>query len=447
MRRIVLAALVAVIAASSAAAAAAPGPFVTVYSRDLGFVRETRTLAKGFFGNTARLEDVSTRLDFSSVRVVPSVGRVTRLAYRWDVASGDAMIERAVGQNVRVLSREHQVAEGMLLSADGSWLVLRTADGLATLNRASVDAVQLAGVPSSFSLKPAIELELDGTKGATSAELSYLTGGLSWNAEHMLVRTGETSAVWSTRVIIENTTGRDYVDAVVKLVAGEPARASAPMPKPAPMMMRAMDAMVAGAAPEMTEASFSEYHLYTLNAPATLRDRESQSLLMIDPRPIAVTPRYLYRGGDSQGVLAQLELVNSAKAGPGVPLPAGRVRTFETDASGAMQFTGERNVAHTPVDEKLTIDVGYAFDVAAERRQTTETRPSDRERQYGMEIKLRNRKNVPVKVVVEEPVGGDVQLTQQSHPSVRKDANTVQWTVDVPVGKEIVLTYTARQRW
>ncbi len=450
MRRIALVVLATALAASAAGAVASPGPFVTLYSRDLGFVRETRTLGKGFLANTidvSRLEDVSTRLDFSSVRVVPASGRVTRLAYRWDVASGDAMIEHSVGERVRVLSREHQVAEGTLLSADGSWLVIRTEDGgLATLNRGSVDAVQMAGVPAAFSLKPTIEVALEGMKGSTPAELSYLTGGLSWNAEHLLVRTGETSAVWSTRVIVENATGRDYVNATVKLVAGEPSRASAPMPKPAPMLMRAMDAS-AGAEADMTEASFSEYHLYTLNAPATLRDRESQSLVMIDPRPVTVTPRYVVRGGDAQGVLAQLELVNSAKAGPGVPLPAGRVRTFELDDSGALQFTGERNVGHTAVDEKLTIDVGYAFDLAAERRQTTETRPSDRERQYGMEIKLRNRKNVPVKIVVEEPVGGDVAVTQQSHPSTRKDANTLQWTIDVPVGKEVVLTYTARQRW
>jgi hypothetical protein len=168
---------------------------------------------------------------------------------------------------------------------------------------------------------------------------------------------------------------------------------------------------------------------------------------MLDPHPVTLTPRYVYRNGDAQGVLAQLEIVNSAKAGPGVPLAAGRVRTFQADEAGALQFTGERTIAHTPVDEKLTIDVGYAFDVAAERKMTSETRPGDRERQYAMEIRLRNRKSVPVKVVVEESIGGDTQVLTQSAPSVRKDATTLQWTLDVPAGKETVLTYGARQHW
>jgi hypothetical protein len=100
-----------------------------VYSSDLGFVRESRALGTGTGRDTVRLENVSNRLDFSSVRLVPSAGRVTRLAYRWDTASGDAFVEKAIGERVRVVSRGNRVAEGVLVSADGSWLVLRGDDG------------------------------------------------------------------------------------------------------------------------------------------------------------------------------------------------------------------------------------------------------------------------------------------------------------------------------
>jgi hypothetical protein len=432
----------------AAPAAFAAGPFVTVYSHDLGFVREARTLEVRSAPDTLRLEDVSTRLDFSSVRLAPASGRVARLAWRWDVATGDGLIERALGQRVRVLSRENRVAEGTLLSADGNWLVVRADDGtLSAVSRTSLDGVQLARPANTLALKPAIEAVLEGARGAVAAELSYLTGGLSWSAEHTLVRTGEATGIWSTRVQVENTTGRDYVNATLKLVAGEPSRTAGYSPKtPMPMLMRAMDAS-AGEQAGMSEATFSEYHLYTIHGAATLRDRETQSLVMLEPRPITFTPRYLYRNGDAQGVLAQMEVVNSAKAGPGAPLAAGRVRTFQADEAGALQFIGERSIAHTPVDEKVTIDVGYAFDVAAERKLTSEKRPSPRERQFAMEIRLRNRKAVAVRVLVEEAIGGDTEVVAQSAPSVRKDAGTLQWTLEVPAGKETVLTYAARQTW
>jgi len=429
--------------------ARAAGPSVTVYSRDLGFVREARTLEARTGRDTLRLEGVSNRLDFSSVRLAPASGRVTRLAYRWDTASGEAFVEKAIGQRVRVVSRGDRVAEGLLVSADGGWLVLRADDGaVLTLSRAAVEEMRLAKAASSLSLRPAIEAVLEGAKGSTAAELSYLTGGLSWTAEHLLVRTGETSGTWSARVVVENTTGRAYEDAKLKLIAGEPARAGA---RPAPYEKMAMRTMAmsaeAGAGDALAEEAFADYHLYTLPGAATLRDRESQSLVMIEPRPVQIAPRYVYRGGDPRGVAVQLEMVNSAKAGAGAPLAAGRVRVFQADDDRDLQFTGETTVKHTAVDEKVTLETGHAFDLAAERRMLTDRRVSDREREFSVEVKLRNRKPGAVRIVVEEAVGGDVTVTAQSAPSTRKDANTLQWTLDVAPGKEAVLTYTARQRW
>jgi hypothetical protein len=213
-------------------------------------------------------------------------------------------------------------------------------------------------------------------------------------------------------------------------------------------MMRTM-AMSAesGESPAFKEAAFADYHLYTLPGTATLRDRESQSLVMIEPRAVKLAPRYVYRGGDPRGVALQLEMVNSAKEGAGAPLPAGRVRCFQPDDDRDLQFTGETTVKHTAVDEKVTLDLGHAFDLAAERKMTADRRVSDREREFSVEIKLRNRKPGAARIVVEESIGGDVQVTAQSAPSERKDANTMRWSLDVPAGKEVVLTYTARQRW
>jgi hypothetical protein len=374
-----------------AAVASAAGPAVTVYTRDLGFVRETRTLELAGGRDTVRLSDLPERLDFTSLRLVPAgAARVTRLAYRWDLASGDAFLENAVGKRVSVSSRGERMTEGTLVASDGSWLVVRTDDGaLSTLARGAVEAVRLATPAARLSLRPTLEAVLeDGKRGSAAAELSYLTGGLSWSAEHTVVRRGEREAVWSATVTVENSTGRDYVDATLKLVAGEPRRDQA---RPMPMMRAmAMDAetKMAGAA-DLSEESFSEYHLYTLGRPATLRGREQQSFTMIEPRTVKVTPRYVYRGGDARGVMSQMQIVDSKEAGLGLPLPGGRVRFYETDPAGAPQFTGESSIKHTPEGEKLTLEVGAAFDLAAERRDLYNKRISDREREYAVEIASR----------------------------------------------------------
>ena len=429
-------------------AAFAAGPKVTVYTRDLGFVRETRSLDMGGARDTVRIEDVPERLDFSSVRLAPAGdARVTRLAWRYDVASGDALIERALGRRVRITSRGERVTEGALVAADGSWLVVRGDDGAVhTVSRPALETLRLANPPSDMALRPALEAVLEGgKKGRLQAELSYLAGGLSWSAEHVCVRRGEAAATWSAGVTVRNETGRDFVDATLKLVAGEPRREH---PMPPPMPQARMEMMVTadkGAEDALSEQSFSEYHLYTLDHPATLRDRETQRLTMLEPRSIKVEPRYVVRGG--AGVRTQLEVRNDAASGLGVPLPGGRVRFYEADAAGDLQFTGETALAHTAAGEKLTLDVGQAFDLVAERKEMRHRRISDREREYAVEIQLRNRKKQDVTIVVEEGVAGDWEVMQKTHDFTRKDANTIEWKIPVAAGKEITVGYTVRVRY
>ena len=159
-----------------------------------------------------------------------------------------------------------------------------------------------------------------------------------------------------------------------------------------------------------------------------------------------MTPRYLYRAG-SMGVAAQVELTNTAAAGMGVPLPEGRVRFYEKDVQGELHFTGESRIRHTPEGEKLTLDVGTAFDLVAERREVYNKRISDREREYEVEIKLRNRKQSDVLIVVEENVASDHEVIRKSHEFTRKDASTLRFVVPVAAGKEAVLDYAVRVRW
>jgi hypothetical protein len=443
--------LSAALLAVSATAALAAGPSLTLYTSDLGLVKENRSVEFRGGSDTLRLEGVSNRLDPSSMRLLPSSGRLERLAYRWDVASGEGLLERSLGARVRIMSKNERVTEGTLLSADGAWIVVRAEDGsLVTLARDALQEVRLARPDASLTLRPAIEAVVDDTRrGNGSVDLFYLTGGLSWAAEHQLVRTGETTARWSSVVRVENTTGRAYTDAKVKLIAGNVAR-TVPAPPPHVMRTEAMSKMmdqVGNAAGVPEEQAFSDYHLYTLPGTQTLRDRESQTLMLVEAKDVQVKPLYVYRGGDMAGVQSRLELVNSAREGTGAPLPAGRVRAFMPDADQELQFTGETSMRHTAVDEKLTLTLGYAFDLAAERKQTSERRISDREREYAVEIKLRNRKKVDATIVVEEPAGGDIEVIKSSHPAKRDEAHLLRFTVPVAAGKEVVLTYTARQRW
>jgi hypothetical protein len=430
-------------------APAGAGPSLTIYSHDLALVRERCPIEVRGARDTVRIADLAQGLDFTSLRFIPASGRVTRLAWRPAQSGGDELLGSSIGRRVRVTTHADRTLEGVLLSADGSWLVIRGDDAsLTTIARPNAEEVRLADAPASLIARPTLEAVIEGsTQAKQSAEVSYLTSGLSWSCEHVLVRKSEGAGTWSAGVTVANNTGRDFVDTDLELVAGDPHRESE---SPRPMLMGAMakSSMVAAeAAPDLSEQAFSEYHLYTLDRPATLRDREAQSLSMIAPRDVKLTPRYLYRGGDARGVMSQIEIVNDKASGPGVPLPGGRVRLYEATASGALRLIGESRIGHTAVGEKFTLDVGTAFDLVAEKRQTADRRIADREREISVEIVLRNRKDTAVTIVVEEGVQGDFEITAKSHDFVLKDAHTLVFTIPVAAGKEEKLAYTAHLRY
>jgi hypothetical protein len=177
-----------------------------------------------------------------------------------------------------------------------------------------------------------------------------------------------------------------------------------------------------------------------------LRDRETQRLVMLEDRAVKLTPRYQVRAG-ANSVATQLELMNTGANGLGVPLPDGRVRVYEKDAQGELRFTGESHILHTPEGEKITIDIGNAFDLVAERREVYNKRLSDHEREYEVEIKLRNRKKTNVTIAVEENVASDFEVIRKSHDFTRKDASTLVFQVPVAAGREVVLDYVVRVRF
>jgi hypothetical protein len=127
-------------------------------------------------------------------------GKVTRLAYRYDVATVDGLLERARAASARAGHDARRTApvEGTLVSSDGEWVVLRESAGRGAHARADGrprTSHWRAHQPGTFT-KPDARGRRRGaaSPGGTNAELSYLTGGLGWSAEHVLVARGRQRA-------------------------------------------------------------------------------------------------------------------------------------------------------------------------------------------------------------------------------------------------------------
>jgi hypothetical protein len=263
-------------------------------------------------------------------------------------------------------------------------------------------------------------------------------------------------------VTLTNQSGAAYPNATMQLVAGDVNRAKQ-RPERAFAVGAMLDRAKAGA-PQMAEESLFEYHLYTLDHPTTLAVNQTKQVALLSASAVPVRKDYLLQGqayyysgsygdlGEKQKVGVFVEFDNQESSRLGMPLPKGIIRVYKRDSEDRAQFVGEDNVDHTPKNELVRLKLGDAFDVTARRRQT-DYQSLGRQGKFGsvhesaFEIELKNAKKEPVTVSVLEPLPGDWEALQSSHPFTKEAAGTARFKVTVPAGGSAMLTYRVRVKW
>ncbi|MEN8374637.1 MAG: DUF4139 domain-containing protein [Gemmatimonadota bacterium] len=434
---------------------------ITVYNQNFGLVREVRTVDMGRGRIQLEFAGVPSAVQTETVRVRPLGGgtfRVLEQNYLYDLLSPQKLLEKYVGRTVTVYrwNRETEREDALaaeVLSVNGG-TVLRIGDEI-TFN--APGRIAFPEVPRDLIAKPTLLWLLEGGAERQRIEATYLTRGLNWKADYvMVVDEDDAGGDLNGWVTLTNGSGATFENAELKLVAGDVQRVGE--------RRFELDGILAQARSEVADATFSEqsffeYHLYTLGRPTTLKNNEQKQVALLDATGFALRKRlvfygaaHYYRGSVGEVVSNQkldvfLEFKNSARNRLGMPLPAGVVRVYKEDGSGAQQFIGEDRIDHTPRDELVRIRMGDAFDVRGDRRQMDYTVISHCVSESTWRIELRNHKDSAEEIRVVEPVGGDWDILSSSHEPERLDAHTFRFHVDVaPRGTEIV-EYRVRVRW
>jgi hypothetical protein len=322
-------------------------------------------------------------------------------------------------------------------------------------------------------LKPTLDWQLHaGSAGHTTAELSYVSGGMSWHADYNIVapESGDVADVvgWVT---LDNQSGKTFDNARIKLMAGDVAKIQPAFTNTNGAVYGLARADALG--PQVTEKTFDEYHLYTLERATTLRDRETKQVEFLRAAAVHANRIYVYDGlrvdqqyrnwpmesirenanygtASNPKVWVLLEFKNSKENNLGMPLPAGRVRFYRRDQDGQLEFTGEDRIAHTPSNEMVRFYTGNAFDVVGERRRTYfANNSSQRWWDESFEIKVRNHKTTAVEVRVVEHLyrWSTWDITKKSDEFKKTDAQTVEFRVTIPPDGEKVVNYTVHYTW
>lgn len=265
----------------------------------------------------------------------------------------------------------------------------------------------------------------------------------------------EKSADLDGWVTVVNASGTSFRKARLQLVAGDLNRVRNVMGKALRFEDR-LSAMEA-AVPAMAQESFSDYHLYTLERKTTINNNETKQVSMLNATAFPVRKRYVvdgqafyYRNPQHPGspvkdvVQVYYELKNEQTSGLGMPMPAGTVRVYQADSKGSVQFVGEDRIDHTPKDELVNLKIGHAFDVTCERKLTEFEKIAANVYEVEYAVTLKNHKEVPVTVEVNEPVGGTWRMLRASHQWTKSDAWAAQFSVPLGVDGTSTLNYRVR---
>ena len=431
---------------------------VTIYNQDLGLIKDVRQLEFQRGRSIINFTEVAARIDPTSVhfRMVDPSDRVSILEqnYQYDLVSSTKILQKYVDQEIELFTKstatsgEGKSYKGKLLSYSSDNVTLQEPNGAIRIIRLDeVRDLYFPTLPEGLITKPTLVWLLDSeVSGRRKAEVSYLTSGINWHAEYVaVVDQRDENLQLAGWVSIDNRSGATYQDAKVKLIAGEVHRVREE--RIAPRMAKGYAVEMAAGAPQFEEKAFFEYHLYTLLRPATIKDNEIKQVSLFPSTGVSVKKIYTYDGARYEDkVRVELEFKNSETAGLGMPLPQGKIRVYKEDVDKALEFVGEDKIDHTPKDEKVRVFLGNAFDIVGERQKTDFRKITDEVTDESYQIKLRNHKEEAVQVVVVEGLWSytEWEIRESSHPYEKKDANTIEFKIQLDKDAEVVLNYTVR---
>jgi hypothetical protein len=439
---------------------------VTIYNKNIALVKDRRkiTVPKGM--QTLAFREVSAKIKPETALLHAGELSVLEQNFEYDLLSPQSLLQKYIGREVTMVRRhpttgEEQFVQAKVLSA-GNGVVLRAGDRIET---EVSGRLVYPDVPDTLRERPTLTMRVESTKdGARDVELSYLTGGLSWQADYVAeLNAADDRLNLSGWVTLTNESGARYPQAQLQLVAGDVNVIQREVESRA-MRKDAMALGMAPAPPPMAEESLFEYHLYTLGRPTTIGENQKKQVSLLQAAGVECRKEFLLKGqehyyssqvneiGRKMKVGVFVELKNDKKSGLGLPIPGGIVRVYKKDGSGFLQFVGEDKVDHTPEKEVIRLHLGDAFDVTADKRQTNFKKISGFsplqyvfESEY--EIKLKNAKKEQVTVKIQEPLPGDWEILGESAGHTKESAHTASWMVAVPPMETVKLTYRVRVKY
>ena len=478
--------------------AAMAEPSLTIYNQNFAVVRDSIELNLKRGKNEISFADITSLLEPDSVILRDPLSKteiqILEQNYRSDPVSQELLLSLYEGKEidflVSTINGDNQTVKGKIIRS-GYIAPRQYNSGYSyNVNQSTQPIIEVDGqlrfslpgqplfpaLADDTILKPTLNWLLNSNNTREfDAELSYVTGGMSWKADYSMISMDEDDTIdvigWVT---IDNQSGKIFKNARIKLMAGDVSKIqnSQDIYKSAAVLRSSRSE---SSAPVVTEQAFEDYHLYTLAHKTTLHNQQTKQVEFLKAEKVKTKRIYVYdgakidwnryRGYSSESirnnreygtdcnrkVWIMKEFKNSEENNLGIPLPRGILRFYKQGDDGQLEFTGENVIDHTPKDEIVRVYTGNAFDLVGERIRTDYRIDTSHDwLDESFEIKVRNHKeNEPVEIRVVENLYRWINwdIVEKSNDYIKTDSQTIEFRITLQPNEEKVITYKVHYTW
>ncbi|NNC36332.1 MAG: DUF4139 domain-containing protein [Hyphomonadaceae bacterium] len=438
---------------------------MTIYGDNRALIEDVRDFRFENGRSTVVLPNVSSQINAPSATFVADGVEIVEQNFDYDLLSPNKLMQKAVGEYVEIIRTNpgtgKETRETAKVLAVNNGVVVQIGQKIEVLRDDNLPTrVVFDKIPDNLRAKPTLSVSVDSDRAGTRpATLTYLSGGLSWRADYVVLFNEEDEKMdiqgWAT---LTNQTQTTFDDVKTSLIAGTIGGGANNRNNYNRFnnYNNNRGNVRSGGTESSPQERIGDSYLYPLPGRTTIASQQTKQVGFVDATEVEASKIYEYQTTGFQtykdpiNVDVRLAFTNSRDAGLGEALPKGIMRVYAKDQKGQSQFIGEDNIVHVAGGSELAIKLGEAFDITVQPTMVRSEKVSKYVTDITMKYEIKNAKDEAIKVGIRQGLWGwrtEYKILEESHESRTPDAYSRAWNVDVPAEGETTLTFTIREDW
>ncbi len=355
------------------------------------------------------------------------------------------LLDASLGKRISIILVNGQKIDGVYYGISQNDIIIRIEDKFTSINRSRIESFSIEDSTQEGSLLPHITFSAESRRnGETDVKLHYLLNTISWSGKYIGIYDSDRQELSiSSWAYVKNNSDKQFSAQSVVLIAGEVHRAPAGVPLyPETRSMLAMS--------DIPQSDFQDndtniFHTYTLKSPLQFVNNSNQEIRLFPEKTARIDEKFIFATAQyGEKVINVLEFTNDKTNGFGEAVPGGFVRLYQKGENGKI-LIGEDKILNTPLNGRITIQTGTAFDLTGKRIQKNFRRIGDRGREETYEIELTNGNGEVREIIVRESFNyGEWRILNSSITFTVLDAQTAEFHVTVEPESSATINYTVQ---